>query len=362
MSRGSSILHFLDRHLGPPLLRLLSLLKRFRKKPEKVQKIAILKLSGIGDLVLITAILQDLKKAFPVASITLFCAKENKALGKLLPYVDHVEVLELFAPIKLLRTLRKKSFDLFFDFGQWSKTEALLTFFSRSKYFVGFQTPGQARHYLYDQFVEHRRDLHEIENFRALLKVCDLKVSAFPLLLFSKRLVFEQSNKAPYFVFHLWPSGLKAELKQWPIPSWLKLAKSFCAKGYQIVLTGSTNDFLKTEAVIKEANFSGLKNLAGKLSLDELGELFVQAKAVVSVNTGIMHMAATLDVPLVALHGPTSIKRWGPLSKKAISLAPKNGSGQYLNLGFEYPNHVDKCMQEISVDMVDEALKSLLVS
>jgi ADP-heptose:LPS heptosyltransferase len=76
------------------------------------------------------------------------------------------------------------------------------------------------------------------------------------------------------------------------------------------------------------------------------------AAGVVSVNTGVMHLASCLDVPLVALSGPTSVQRWGPLSGSARNATPATGPCGYLNLGFEYPPVPPACMEAISTDDV----------
>jgi ADP-heptose:LPS heptosyltransferase len=81
---------------------------------------------------------------------------------------------------------------------------------------------------------------------------------------------------------------------------------------------------------------------------------------VVSVNTGIMHMADALSGSLVALHGPTNARRWGPVSTTSISLeSPLPGAG-YLDLGFEFPRQVPDCMKALSFDTVLTACRAAL--
>jgi heptosyltransferase I len=81
---------------------------------------------------------------------------------------------------------------------------------------------------------------------------------------------------------------------------------------------------------------------------------------VVSVDTGIMHLAAALGVPVIGLHGPTSSKRWGPIGRNADAIdSPDPGAG-YLYLGFEVPAVPPPCMEAISYETVlDECLKKL---
>ena len=89
-----------------------------------------------------------------------------------------------------------------------------------------------------------------------------------------------------------------------------------------------------------------------------------RSSGVVAVNTGTMHLAALLGKPLVALHGPTDPKRWGPIypghsnADNTIVLGPgPDEGGAYLNLGFEYSDNPTYLMDQISVEAVLAALR-----
>ena len=102
-----------------------------------------------------------------------------------------------------------------------------------------------------------------------------------------------------------------------------------------------------------------MHNAAG-LNLRATASLLAHASLMVSVNTGIMHLAAAMNVPLVALHGPTSARRWGPLGPRAVALeSPCEGCG-YLDLGFEYKRQPRHCMDAISYRTVREACDRVL--
>jgi ADP-heptose:LPS heptosyltransferase len=67
-------------------------------------------------------------------------------------------------------------------------------------------------------------------------------------------------------------------------------------------------------------------------------------------------MGAALGVNMVALHGPTSVHRWGPVSKKAYNVFPKNAQCGYLHFGYEYHKSKVNCMELITVDEVMKAV------
>jgi ADP-heptose:LPS heptosyltransferase len=90
-----------------------------------------------------------------------------------------------------------------------------------------------------------------------------------------------------------------------------------------------------------------------------LSHLLKRARIVVSVNTGVMHLAAALGAPTISINGPTDNRRWGPVGKwvEGIS-APGAGCG-FLHLGFEFDGHPTDCMERITVDQVRSAVERL---
>ena len=86
-----------------------------------------------------------------------------------------------------------------------------------------------------------------------------------------------------------------------------------------------------------------------------LARLLRRARVVVSVNTGVMHLAAILGTPTVSINGPNRNGRWGPIGPRAIGVeAPGEGCG-YLHLGFNFDGEATDCMKRITVDMVADA-------
>ena len=84
--------------------------------------------------------------------------------------------------------------------------------------------------------------------------------------------------------------------------------------------------------------------------------MLARARAVVSVNTGVMHLAAAAGAPTIALNGPTSATRWGPVGANVVSVDSELPGCGYLNLGFEYDGQRTDCMLGISVDRVAAAV------
>lgn len=115
-----------------------------------------------------------------------------------------------------------------------------------------------------------------------------------------------------YVVLHLYP---KFNYKMWSDAGWLELARWINARGLAVVLTGSGDaaEFAYVNRLARDMPFA--LNLAGKLSLNETASVLARASAYVGPDTALTHMAAALNVPTVALFGPTDPLQWGPWPK-----------------------------------------------
>nr|WP_314491550.1 lipopolysaccharide heptosyltransferase II [uncultured Pseudomonas sp.] len=110
-------------------------------------------------------------------------------------------------------------------------------------------------------------------------------------------------------VLALCPGAEFGESKRWPAEHYAEVAEALVRQGWQVWLFGSKKDHPVGEA-IRERLIPGLReesvNLAGETSLAEAIDLMSCADAVVSNDSGLMHVAAALDRPLVAVYGSTS--------------------------------------------------------
>lgn len=357
--RGNRTYHLLDRYLGIPLIYLLGIIKKnCAASPSFPKRIAILETAAIGDAILLDAITKDLKGTWPKARQVFFCTQSNYVIVQMLPAVDEVILLPLLKPWTAASIIRRaRAFDLWFDFGPWSRINALYSCLAQASCKIGFRTPGQYRHYGYDIQVEHRGDVHEIENYRNLVRAAGVAPQATPALEPDATLLANIPGlrlDRPYAVLHIFAGGSRAYMKEWPEACWLKVIRHLWDKGCRVVFTGGPHDAIRMPMVI-----DGLQddprvlNLVGRINLKQLAALMAAAKIVISVNTGVMHLAVAVGASLIALHGPTSPIRWGPLSAKAVVVKPVNlKCAPCLNLGFEYGCANNDCLSNISPERV----------
>jgi heptosyltransferase-3 len=301
---------------------------------------------------LFSGALQDLRGAFPSAHITHLCTRHNLAAAEIIPGADDRMLISLTDPWNSIRAIRARKFDMMLDFTTWPRLTAIYTLLSGAKYTAGFRTAGQHRSIGYDRTVEHRADRHESVNLRTLVQVAE-DVAEVP---------FAVENDV--VVLHLWASGQRSWLREWPQDRWLELAKRLATANTLFVVTGAPYDTHRMEPFVEKLLTAGLRAEAfvSPDGLRTLTHVLRNARLVVSVNTGVMHLAAIAGAKLVAINGPNSNGRWGPVGPWAVGVeAPGEGCG-YLHLGFNFDGHPTDCMERTTVDQVYAAAQDLLAS
>lgn len=374
--RGNSFNRWLDRCAGIPLAACSSLLRLGKKgrTVDEPQRVGFICLGAIGDLLLLSALVTALRERLPHAHFVLLTSRANASTVGLIPGIDHSAAFGVTEVSAMVAWLRGQKLDVLIDSTQWARLGALLCNLSSARTTVGFDTAGQHRAFGYSFAVPHRNDRHEVENF------LELGRAVWPGLLGGPTLLLPQSppddlpaelcgrleptgdvgDALPRRVFlHMWPSGINAWLKEWPADNWAALACLLGERGFEVYLTGSPADSRRNDAFLKDHPQCPAISLAGRTSLAGLAWLFSRASAVVSVNTGTMHLAAIAGAPTVGLHGPTNPLRWGPVGRHVRSLLPHKGPYAYLNLGFEYPLPHRACLDSLPVEDVEDALRSL---
>lgn len=326
--------------------------------PANVKSVAFLLTPAIGDTIVLQALLREIRSVNPKTKIALFAPKAVIETARLMQFSDEVFEINITDIFKAVKTLHEHTFDLLIDAGQWTRLSALIAFFSGASHTRGFQTEGQFRHYVFDSTVMHQNDVHEVVNFKNLLWLPAAAENFLPQITLAKNIDVILNR----VVIHMKPGGAKPFLKEWPLASWNEVVSYLLEHGFEVYFTGSAADRSSIENFISEFSNDKLTNSAGKLSIPETAELLKSASLVISVNTGIMHLASALNSNLIALHGPTNYKRWGPLNTNSISIKSPFHQAPCLNLGFEYAcnDRTGECMKAISPDSVIQAIEKLL--
>lgn len=303
-----------------------------------VKNILVINLAYIGDIIVSFPVLRALRKEFPHAALDLLVTPGTAIVAAANPYVreiiqydkngDHKGVLALWT---LIRGLKAQRYDMVLCMN-FAVRGAILSWFLRSRYRIGYDIGG-ARFLLTHAASSNRsRRLHEVKNRLEQLGVIGIDDDDLSLLYIPDPtavgevegfLVDQRLKENAYVV--ICPAG-RLETKSWgtermgAVIDWL-----YARYGYKSILVGGVKDENIICEIASKCTSSPIK-AAGKLNLRQLPHLIKKARLMLSVDTGPMHMAAALGVPLLALFGPTDPVVWGPLSKNSIVLSARQNN------------------------------------
>jgi len=281
---------------------------------------------------LMQPMLLRLKQRFPGCLIDVLAPPWTVMLLKQMPEVNEVIInpfphgaLHLLARYRLGKQLRSNLYDTAYVLPNSLKS-ALVPYFADIPKRIGFT--GEMRYGL----LSDARKLDKIklplmvERFSQLAEATSEEVqTSIPhphlsvtdqsrLQTLSK---FDLNLEQPVAIFC--PGAEYGPAKRWPAQYYAELAQKLRAQGYAVWLIGSPKDREVAEKIVSLGN-QAARNLCGTTDLGDAIALLSCASLVVSNDSGLMHIAAALDRPLLAIFGSSSPKFTPPLSKQALVL------------------------------------------
>ncbi len=356
---------------------LLKIMDLFRRPKENPKKILIIKLSAMGDTVLLEPVVRGIRAKYKKAWIQAISTDINKSIWENMEEIDEVfnlKISGLANPIyllKLLIELKNSSFDIVFNFDQWLRISGLLTAFSFARIRIGFKSRGQYNSFTFNKKVLLDDKIHEIENFARLAEKAGVEIGSLKpefkvSAKYSKKLknkLLEQNINLEINYMVIPPGcGKNGWQRAWPEDYYQQLIEFILLNSsLKIILTGGSDekDILDTITGYFKEN-PRIITVDENLSIYEVAELLRGAKLLVSGNTGIMHLAAAVSTICIALHGPTNSLRWGPIGSGHLVIKSSLDCSPCLNLGFEYGCNTRDCMDSIKPEDVSEKLKGYI--
>jgi len=323
----------------------------------KVHKILVIKPMAIGDVLLSTPVIENLRHNFPDAVINFltqdFCREvlvDNPFLTRVLSY----DIKKGDSSYCLIRNVHDQNYDLIIDLFCNPRT-AIIVLNSEARYKVGYKFGW--RRFAYNIKVKPRSsEVHNIEfnldSLRALgLEIISSKPKFYINAVhkeFAER--FFEQHGLPGKVIGINPSGTWPA-KIWPLEKFTELAKRLSSKYKILMFWGyqkEKEDALKIKNAIGENVF-----IIPEVNLKYTGALLEKCRLFVTNDTGPMHIAWTLGVNTAVIFGPTNSHLQGPLSSNSIVI--KNDSLSCLGCNLmeitDCP-HQHKCMQDLNIDEV----------
>jgi lipopolysaccharide heptosyltransferase II len=328
-----------------------------------VGRILVIKLRAVGDVVLSTVVLRNLRESFPHAALEYLTERGGAGILQGNPLVDSLLVYDrksMTGP-ELIRSVRRRRYDLVLDLFGNPRT-ALVTRLSGARYRVGFRF--RTRTYAYNIVVEPRGALvHNTQfNLDALehigVPIIDRALHIVPRAEDdASARAFWESRFVPTDRVIALHSGGGWDTKRWPAERFAVLADELAKKHTARILLpwgpGEESDverirsLMRTEPVIPPAT-----------SLLELAALLRRCSVLVSNDSGPMHIAAAMGIPVVGLFGPTSPRLQGPYGARVQTV--QNTAVECLGCNLTQCPIGNPCMKELEVRQVLGAVDQLI--
>ena len=294
-----------------------------------MHKILVVAPSWVGDAMLTQPMLARLKLRHPGCHIDLFAPPWTEALYRQMPEVHDVIInpfphgeLQWGDRKRIGRELQAKNYDQAIVLPNSFKS-ALVPHYARIPVRTGYV--GEMRQMLLTD--ARKLDKQElplmVERYAQLAEPPNFPLDRpipMPRLLVrdeQKQRTLQRLNLSldkPVAIFC--PGAEYGPAKRWPIPYFAEVAQRLKTHGFSVWMLGASKDKEIADKIVSLGNHEA-RNLCGETDLGEAIALLSCASIVVSNDSGLMHLAAALDRPMVALFGSSSPQFTPPLSSKA---------------------------------------------
>jgi heptosyltransferase-2 len=282
-----------------------------------MRRILVIQTAFIGDVVLATAMLENLHAAYPSAKIDILVRGGAQELFMDHPYIHQVHIWDkknnkyqrLF---EIIKTIRGIKYDVVINVQRYLAT-GIITVLSGAKKTIGFDKNPLG--FLFSETVKHLfgAALHETSRNHALLASLTTAPAAKPALYPSATnfVAVQKWQAAPYICMS---PGSVWETKKMPVQNWIDLINAVPAN-YTIYLMGAPNETALCAEIISGSSRGDVFNIAGQLNLLEAAALIKGARLNYVNDSAPMHLASATNAPVAAIYCSTiPAFGYGPLS------------------------------------------------
>jgi heptosyltransferase III len=288
---------------------------------ETVRRILVIKLRAIGDVVLSTVVIRNLRLAFPAAEIQYLTERASHDIVRSNPDLNGALVYDRksMSGLDLIRLVRRGSFDLVLDLFGNPRT-ALVTRLSGARYRVGYRFRG--RTYAYSIVVEPRGDrVHNTQfNLDALerlrIPIVDRSLQFVPAKDDEERMESYLRKVVPDGrpIVCLNPSG-GWYTKRWGLERFAEVGDRLAREnGAAILLTWGPGEEADVHKVASMMHAGAV--IPPKTTLPELAALLKRCTLMITNDSGPMHIATAVGTRVIGLYGPTNPLLQGPYGEQ----------------------------------------------
>ena len=342
----------------------------------------VLRYRFIGDTILTVPFLRNLRRAYPQARIDMMVAPYSSDVLIGTPYVDEFIVYDpptihadsggrhrtFLSKVRFVADLRKRRYDKAYVLKR-SLSSAVIAFLSGAPERIGFDT--ESRGFLLTKRVPYRKDRHEVQNFLEVLRADGVPIVDDHLeawlskdeIAFADGFLADRGHADGTRLVGIHPFTADRN-RAWHEDDFIAVANALQEKhGVRILLLGGKRD-LDLAAGIGDRIRPGPISAVGRTDLRQTMALLSRCSLLVCNDSGIMHLGAALDVPLVALFGPQTPDLFGPWGKRCTVLCKRFQCSPCKQKFFTEcepsPRGKPMCMEAITVDEVAGAASEML--
>ncbi|WP_282755770.1 glycosyltransferase family 9 protein [Desulfuromonas thiophila] len=358
----TELLKTLDNRIGAHLAGLLSGLlphQSAKATQNAPQRILLIRPGGIGDAALLAPSLLALRQHWPDAHLDVLAERRNAAVFDLCPSVAQCYCYD--QPADWLRFTRLR-YDLIIDSEQSHYLSALVARLLPAACRCGFASNSRAR--LFAVPVSYDQADYEIDSFYHLLDALAIPRPPQPAIPFLQIPAAAAAQARPFLppeasypLIALFPGASIFE-KRWPAKHFGQLVQQGSAQGWRFVVVGGPQDRPAADAIAAD---NRVVNLAGRLQLAATAAVLQRCAALVTGDSGLLHLAVGLGTPTVSLFGTSSTKKWAPPSFPHCVINHRLPCSPCSVFGSTPPcPYQARCIQEITAEEVFQALTDLL--
>lgn len=331
---------------------------------ENIKKILVIKFGGIGDVLLSTPVLPNLKNYFPEAEVHFLTHTSCRDIFIDNPYITRYYTYNFGEPDskRLLKSMREKEFDMVIDLYGNPRT-ASITFFSRAKYRIGYNFRN--RKYAYNIVIEGRADkVHNVEfNLDAIREIgipIETEKPEFFINEYHKNfaedfIIRNRINEKE--IFGILISG-GWETKKYKTNDFIELIRKI--KGIYdvnfLLIWGTEKE--KEECEVIKNGAGEYVFISPKTTLKYSSALIRKCKLIIGNDSGLLHLSVASDVPVLGIYGPTNPKSQGPFGEKNEIV--RNEELECLNCNLLECKIGNVCMTELPKEKIIDGIKSIL--
>lgn len=321
----------------------------------KINKILIIRLSSLGDVLLTTPLIRTLKSSYPNLQIDFIVRSEYESTLKFNPNINNLITLERnYKKEKVRSQIIKENYDLIVDLQNNLRSRYLTHGYSLKT--VRYKKPYLSRILLVKLKINRFKQVIPIP-VRYANSLPNFELDQKGLELFVPE--GEKSEIADDKVIGLCP-GSRHLTKMWPKEYFIELGNQLIKSNYKVALFGGKDDMAICNDISTKVD--GALDLSNNNNLIKLAVNMRACKAVVCNDSGLMHSALALNIPVVSIFGST-VKEFGFFPYKGKNIVLENNllscrPCSHIGLDKCPKNHLD-CLNKITPITVLEAVKKI---